>query len=144
MFALSHTSIRIHTRARTHARTHARTQARTHEITTEICLVHQYKIKLHDIVYYIHIFWEELDEVLQSIPDKEGLMVIGDFNDHVGMERTYLKRWHGGHSYGILNDEGIAILQCALMYDLAICNTFFQKKDEHMITYRSGTRQSTI
>ena len=30
------------------------------------------------------------------------------------------------------------------MYDLAICNTFFQKKDEHMITYRSGTRQSTI
>ena len=27
---------------------------------------------------------------------------------------------------------------------LAICNTFFQKKDEHMITYRSGTRQSTI
>ena len=30
------------------------------------------------------------------------------------------------------------------MYDLAICNTFFQKKDEHIITYRSGTRQSTI
>ena len=30
------------------------------------------------------------------------------------------------------------------MYDLAMCNTFFQKKDEHMIMYRSGTRQSTI
>ena len=89
-------------------------------------------------------FWEELDEVLQYIPDKEGLMVIGDFNGHVGMERTDLERWHGGHSYGILNDEGRAIIQRAQMYDLAICNTFFQKKEEHMITYRSGTRQSTI
>ena len=89
-------------------------------------------------------FWEELDDVLQSIPDKEGLVVIGDFNGHVGKKRADLERWHGGHSYGNLNDEGRAVLQCAQMYDLAICNTFFQKKDEHMITYRSGTRQSTI
>ena len=70
--------------------------------------------------------------------------MIGDFNGHVGMERADLERWHGGHSYGISNDEGRAVLQCAQMYDLAICNTFFQKKDEHLITYRSGTRQSTI
>ena len=89
-------------------------------------------------------FWEELDDVLQSIPDKEGLVVIGDFNGHVGMERADLERWHRGHCYGFLNDEERAVLQCAQMYDLAICNTFFQKKDEHMITYRSGTRQSTI
>ena len=41
-------------------------------------------------------FWEELDDVLQSIPDKEGLVVIGDFNGHVGMERADLERWHGG------------------------------------------------
>ena len=37
-------------------------------------------------------FWEELDNVLQSIPDKEGLVVIGDFNGHVGMERADLER----------------------------------------------------
>ena len=35
---------------------------------------------------------------LQSIPDKEGLVVIGYFNGHVGMERADLERWHGGHS----------------------------------------------
>ena len=54
--------------------------------------------------------------------------------------------WKGGteDSYDILNDEGRAVLQCAQMYDLVICNTFFQTKDEHMITYCSGTRQSTI
>ena len=89
-------------------------------------------------------FWEELDDVLHPIPDKEGLLVIGDFNGHVGMERADLERWHGGICYGIFNYEGKAVLQCTQMYDLAICSTFFQKKDEHMITYRSGTRQSTI
>ena len=88
-------------------------------------------------------FWEELDDLLHSIPDKEGLVVIGYFNGHVGMERADLERWHGGHRYGILHDEGRAVLQCVQMYDLAICNTFFKNK-EHMITYRSGTRQSTI
>ena len=55
-------------------------------------------------------------------------MVIGDFNGHVGMERTDLERWHGGHSYDNLNDEGRAILQYAQMYDFAICNTFFPKE----------------
>ena len=30
------------------------------------------------------------------------------------------------------------------MYDLALVNTFFQKKDEHLITYRSGRYFSTI
>ena len=58
-------------------------------------------------------FWEELDDVLQSIPDKEGSVVIGDFYGDVGTERADLERWHGGHSYGILNDEGRAVLQCA-------------------------------
>ncbi len=69
--------------------------------------------------------------------------MIGDFNGHVGMERADLERWHGGHRYGILHDEERAVLQYVHMYDLAICNTFFKNK-EHMITYRSGTRQSTI
>ena len=54
------------------------------------------------------------------------------------MERADLDRGHGGHSHGILNDERRTVLQCAQMYDLAICNTFFQKEDEHLKTYRSG------
>ena len=38
-------------------------------------------------------FWgEKRDDVLQSIPDKEGLVVIGDFNGQVGMERADLER----------------------------------------------------
>ena len=33
--------------------------------------------------------------------------------------------------YGQLNEEGRVILQCAQMFELAMCNTFYNKKDEH-------------
>ena len=72
-------------------------------------------------------------------------MVSGrDMNGHVGAGRYGVERWHGGHGYGSQNEEGRTILQCAQMYDLAIANTFFEKNDQHLITYRSGDRMLTI
>ena len=41
------------------------------------------------------------------------------------------ERWHGGNGYGQLNEEGRVILQCGHMVDFAICNTLYNKKDEH-------------
>ena len=89
-------------------------------------------------------FWRKLDEVLQSIPSNEKVILAGDMNGHVGADRSGVERWHGGHGYGSHNEEGRTILQCAQMYDLAIANTFFEKNDQHLITYRSGDRMSTI
>ena len=88
-------------------------------------------------------FWKKLDEVLQSIPANEKVILAGDTNGHVGSERSGVEIWHGGYGYGSKNEEGRTILQCAQMYDLAIANTFL-KKDQHLITYRSGDRMITI
>ena len=82
-------------------------------------------------------FWRELDEVLQSIPANEKVILAGDMNGHIGADRSGVERWHGGHGYGTQNEEGRTILQCAQMYDL-------RKNDQHLITYRSGDRMSTI
>ena len=65
-------------------------------------------------------------------------------NCHVGADRSGVARWHGGHGYGSQNEEGRTNLQCAQMYDLAIANTFFEKNDQHLPTYRSCDRMSTI
>ena len=56
-------------------------------------------------------------------------------NGHIGASREGVERWHGGNGYGQLNEEGIVILQCVQMFDLPICNTFNNKKDEHLIIY---------
>ena len=85
------------------------------------------------------LFWEELDEMLQQIPDTQHIIITGDQNGHIGFER-----WHGSNGYGQLNEEGRVILQCAQMFDLAICNTFSNTKDEHLIAYRSGNTASVI
>ena len=74
------------------------------------------------------IFWKKLDEVLQSIPANEKLILAGDMNGHVGADISGIERWHGDHGYGSQNEEGRTIIQCAQMYDLAIAKTFFEKK----------------
>ena len=72
-------------------------------------------------------------------------MWIGaDLNGHVGGTRTGFEREHGGNSWGDRNAEGEAILQFAQAYDLGVVNTFFQKKMEHLITYKNGGRRSVI
>ena len=46
--------------------------------------------------------------------------------------------------YGQQNPEGESILSFAQAYNLVMANTHFQKKDEHLITYKSGDRCSTV
>ena len=58
-------------------------------------------------------------------------------NGHVGADGSGVEIWHGGHGYGSQNEEGRTILRRAQIYDLAIANTFFEKNDQHLITYCS-------
>ena len=42
------------------------------------------------------------------------------------------------------NNEGEAILNVATAYDLAVANTFFKKRDEHLITFKSAAASTQI
>ena len=42
------------------------------------------------------------------------------------------------------NDEGEKIVDAAMAFDLAIVNTFFEKKVNQFVTYNSGGRESQI
>ena len=42
-----------------------------------------------------------------------------------------------GNGYGDQNEEGARALDFALENNLAICNTFFQKRDSHLMTVHS-------
>ena len=43
-----------------------------------------------------------------------------------------------------INDSGEAILDFAVTYDLIVTNTFFRKRVEHLITFKSGPNMSLI
>ena len=89
-------------------------------------------------------FYEEMESLRRQIPGQEDMWIGTYLNGHVGGTRTGFEREYGGNSWGDRNAEGEEILQFAQAYDLGVVNTFFQKKMEHMITYKSGGRRSVI
>ena len=89
-------------------------------------------------------FYEEMESILRQIPGQEDMCIGADLNVHIGGTITGFEREHGVNSWGDRNSEGEEILQFAQAYDLGVVNTFFQKKLEHLITYKSGGRRSVI
>ncbi|KAL6549155.1 hypothetical protein OROHE_009000 [Orobanche hederae] len=51
---------------------------------------------------------------------------------------------HGGFGFGDRNEAGNGILDFALAYDLGIMNTWFEKRDSHLVTYGNGGSASQI
>ena len=89
-------------------------------------------------------FWEDLESLIQSIPQNEKFFIGGDLNGHVGKGKDEYERVHGGYGYGTLNNEGKTMLDFSVAYDLVICNTWFKKRDEHLIIFKSGSNKTQI
>lgn len=89
-------------------------------------------------------FWEDLHSLMATIPATEQKFICGDLNGHVGKNRDEYDGCHGGFGFGKRNREGDTILDFATAHDLAIVNTYFKKKDEHLITFKSGNSKSQI
>jgi hypothetical protein len=89
-------------------------------------------------------FWEDLEEMLRDIPSSEKLIIGGDFNGHVGTTNGGFEGVHGGFGYGERNQEGENILNFAVAYNLMISNTFFRKRQSHIVTFSSGQNSSQI
>jgi len=53
-----------------------------------------------------------------------------------------MDRWHRGWAIGRRNDEGECAMEMAQVNDLALLNTFVQKKGEHLITLKSWRNTS--
>ena len=89
-------------------------------------------------------FWEDLDEVIQNIPQTGKLFIGGDFNGHIGRRGDGYESVHGGFGYGERNNGGVSFLDFAVSYELVIVNSYFKKKDEHLITFKSGSTRTKI
>ena len=50
----------------------------------------------------------------------------------------------GGHGAGTRNKKRSMVVDFAKRMDLAIVNTYFIKKDEHRVTYKSGGKNTQV
>ncbi|KAK3559902.1 hypothetical protein QTP86_026425, partial [Hemibagrus guttatus] len=86
-------------------------------------------------------FWSELDEVMESIPKGERVVIGADFNGHVGEGNTGDEEVMGKFGVKERNLEGQMVVDFAKRMDMAVVNTYFQKREEHRVTYKSRTKK---
>ncbi|KAK3541400.1 hypothetical protein QTP86_024584, partial [Hemibagrus guttatus] len=89
-------------------------------------------------------FWSELDEVMESIPTSERVVIGADFNGHVGEGNTGDEEVMGKFGVKERNLEGQMVVDFAKRMDMAVVNTYFQKREEHRVTYKSGGRRTQV
>ncbi|KAK3570013.1 hypothetical protein QTP86_009167 [Hemibagrus guttatus] len=87
-------------------------------------------------------FWSELDEVMESIPTGERVVIRADFNGHVGEGNTGDEEVMGKFGVKERNLEGQMVVDFAKRIDMGVVNTYFQKREEHRVTYKSGGRRT--
>ncbi|KAK3513085.1 hypothetical protein QTP70_000977 [Hemibagrus guttatus] len=89
-------------------------------------------------------FWSELDEVMESIPTGERVVIGLDFNRHVGEGNRGDEEVMGKFGVKERNLEGQMVVDFAKRMDMAVVNTCFQKREEHRVTYKSGGRSTQV
>ncbi|KAK3568222.1 hypothetical protein QTP86_000213 [Hemibagrus guttatus] len=89
-------------------------------------------------------FWSELAEVMESIPTGERVVIGADFNGHVGEGNTGDEEVMGKFGVKERNLEGQMVVDFAKRMDMAVVNTYFQKREEHRVTYKSGEVEQAL
>ena len=83
-------------------------------------------------------FWEDLDGLIESVSKEERIILGAYLNGHVGEGNIGDEEIMGRYGAGTRNKEGSMIVDFGKRMNLTIVNTYFKKKDEHRVTYKSG------
>ena len=75
-------------------------------------------------------FWEDLNELIESISKERRIVLGADLNGHVGKENIEDEEIMGRYSAGTRNKEGSMVVDFGKRMDLVIVNTYFEKKDD--------------
>ena len=89
-------------------------------------------------------FWEDLDGLIESISKEERIVLGSDLNGHVGEGNIGDEEIMGRYGAKTRNKEGSMVVDFGKRMDLAIVNTYFKKKDEHRVTYKSGGKSTQV
>ncbi|KAL7841885.1 hypothetical protein SRHO_G00255760 [Serrasalmus rhombeus] len=79
-----------------------------------------------------------VDEVVDGIPREKRLVIGADFNGHVGEGNRGDEEVLGMYGVKDRNAEGQMVVDFAKRMEMAVVNTYFQKREEHRVTYKSG------
>ncbi|KAF7708187.1 hypothetical protein C0J45_3546 [Silurus meridionalis] len=86
-------------------------------------------------------FWSELYEVVEGVPRSERLVIGADCNGHVGEGNRVNEVVMCRYGLKKRNSEVQIVVDFARRMELAVVNTYFKRKKEHRVMYKSGGRR---
>ena len=89
-------------------------------------------------------FYDELQDSVRKVGAFKTFMICGDLNGHIGILSNGYKGILSRYDNGLGNKEGEHNLEFAVAHNHVPGNSYFTKKDNHMITYQSGGINSQI
>jgi hypothetical protein len=90
-------------------------------------------------------FLDEVDDALQRVADTESVLIMGDFNAHVGSDSQTWSGVIGRNGDPDLNANGVKLLDFCCGNGMSIMNTYFQHRDIHKYTwYRDTVGQKSM
>ena len=84
-------------------------------------------------------FYEDLQDLLELIPHKDVLFIIGDWNVKVGSQET--SGVTGKFGFGMWNEAGQRLIEFCQENALVIANTLFQQHKRRLYTWTSPNGQ---
>jgi exonuclease III len=90
-------------------------------------------------------FLEEVSLALETLPTTDSIMLLGDFNAHVGVDEQTWKGVIGRNGDSSLNANGSLLLDFCASSGLSIMNTYFHHRHIHKYTWERVTcRQRSL
>ena len=82
--------------------------------------------------------------MIESVSKQEGIVLGANLNGHMGEGNIGNEEIMGRYGAGTRNKERSMVVDFGKRMDLVIVNTYFKKKDEHRLTYKSGGKSIQI
>ena len=89
-------------------------------------------------------FRDEVEKMMGLVEVGTMLCVAGDCNAHAGVAETGDEESIGRYGWGTRNREGQDLVEMVMRNGMVVAGTFFQKRDSHKVTHRSGNHKTEL